>query len=118
MNENVNELTYRLKKIVLNNPSFVRLNQLEEEINNNETLKFQSFLMQKAHDELENYLDNGNDQETIKALRANYSKAKQTLYENEIVREYLKAYGEVRLILDYINEELFSSIIGASHKCG
>ena len=108
MDEKVLSLTYQLKKALENDPRVVLLNKLEMEINSNEEVMALSYKKDVALDHYNEMLKYFKDdsEEVINARKA-LAEAKKELESHPLVREYLSAYQQVRLLYEHINETLF-----------
>lgn len=107
-----------LKEAIENDPRVKKLNELEERINNDETVMGLSYKKDNASREYEDALRFFKDgsEEVKKAQQALY-KAKYELDTNPLVKEYSKAYKEVRLLYDELNNMLFKDFKGKGHIC-
>ena len=109
MDEKVLSLTYQLKSALDNDPRVILLNKLEQEMNNNEEVMALSYRKDMALDrynEMVKYFKDDSE-EVVKARRL-LAEAKKELESHPLVREYLSAYQQVRLLYEHINETLFS----------
>ena len=111
MDEIIIELTYRLKESIKNDERVILLNEIEKEMNDsNEVIALayqKDMAVDKYNDMLRLFKDD--DDEVINARR-DLSNKKKALEEHPLVRKYLKAYQEVRLMYETINTTLFSYI--------
>lgn len=111
MNEQIANLVYQLKTEMQNDERIIRLNNLEKQMNENEEVMRLSYLKDIALDDYNKmmaFFKEGSE-EVIKARRK-FADAKKELESNPLVREYLAAYQQVRLLYELINETLFSYI--------
>ncbi len=109
MNEKILSLAYQLKNALDNDERIVLLNNLENEMNNNEEVMALSYRKDMALDkysEMSKYFKDDSE-EVIKA-RKELAAAKKELESHPLVREYLSAYQQVRILYEHINETLFS----------
>ena len=109
MDEKILELAYQLKTALDNDSRIVLLNQLEEQMNNNEEVMGLSYRKDMALDrynEMVKYFKD--DSEEVVKARQLLADAKKELESHPLVREYLSAYQQVRLLYEHINETLFS----------
>lgn len=118
MNEQLLALTLRLKEALENHPDIILLNELDDKLANDEKATFHSFLMNKGLDEVDYLLEHQGSADSINECREKAAQAKNDLYRQPIVQEYLEVYKKVRHIYQKINHELFDSIIGERHQCG
>lgn len=109
MDEKLLLLTYQLKKSLDNDSRIVSLNRIENEMNSNEEVMALSYRKDMA---LENYNEMSkyfkDDSEEVNKARKQLSEAKKELESHPLVREYLSAYQQVRILYEHINETLFS----------
>ena len=111
MNEQIANLVYQLKTEMQNDERIIRLNNLEKQMNENEEVMRLSYLKDIALDDYNKMMAffKEDSEEVIKARRK-FADAKKELESNHLVREYLAAYQQVRLLYELINETLFSYI--------
>ena len=109
MDEKILSLTYRLKTALDNDSRIVLLNKLENEMNNNEEVMALSYRKDMALDRYNEMCKLfKDDSEEVNKARILLSDAKKELESHPLVREYLAAYQQVRLLYEHINETLFS----------
>ena len=109
MDEKILELTYQLKTALDNDSRIALLNKLEEQMNNNEEVMGLSYRKDVALDkynEMCKYFKD--DSEEVINARKELATAKKELESHPLVREYLAAYQQVRILFEHINETLFS----------
>ena len=109
MDEKILSLTYQLKTALDNDPRIVLLNKLENDMNNNEEVMALSYHKDMALDrynEMVKYFKD--DSEEVINARRLLADAKKELESHPLVREYLSAYQQVRMLYEHINETLFS----------
>lgn len=109
--EKIVTLSYELKELLSNDERVVLLNKLEEGMNNNEEVMRLAYIKDNKADAYETALRFfSEDSEEVKTARNALYIAKKELDEHPLVREYLKAYSEVRNLYLQMNEKLFSII--------
>ena len=111
MVSNIYLLAGELKDLLDNDERIIRLNKLENELNNNEevmALSYQKDLAVSAYSDALNYF--ANDSEEIKKYQHELFLKKEALDNHPLVKEYLKAYSEVRDLYFQINEILFNDL--------
>ena len=100
----------KLKETLQSDPRIIRLNELEKEMNDSEevmALAYKKDMAAVNYSDILNHFSNESKgaQEALKALH----QAKLDLDNHPLVKEYLKAYKEVRELYGEINEILFSN---------
>ncbi len=111
MVSNIYLLAGELKDLLDNDERLIRLNKLENELNNNEevmALSYQKDLAVSAYSDALNHF--ANDSEEIKQYQHELFLKKEALDNHPLVKEYLKAYSEVRDLYFQINEILFNDL--------
>ena len=111
MENNIYYLAGELKDLINNDERIIRLNELEKELNDNEevmALSYQKDLAVSSYSDALNHFSN-NSEEMKKAQHDLFVK-KEALDNHPLVKEYLKAYGEVRDLYFQINETLFGDL--------
>ena len=108
MDENIYSLTIKLKDSLNNHPSIILLNEIEKEMENNEEVMRLSFLKDQANDKYNDMVKyfSENSKEASNALKELHQ-AKLNLDNHPLVKKYLKAYQDVRLLYQEINSLLF-----------
>ena len=109
MVSNIYLLAGELKDLLDNDERIIRLNKLENELNNNEevmALSYQKDLAVSAYSDALNHF--ANDSEEIKQYQHELFLKKEALDNHPLVKSYLKAYSEVRDLYFQINEILFN----------
>lgn len=110
MNENIYLLAESLKDKLDNDPRVIRLNELEEQINNNKEVALLVVAKDNANNEYNDILRHFNrDSDTAKKYQHILYEAKKALDEHPLVKEYNHAYSEVRQLYDQVSDILFSS---------
>ncbi len=100
----------KLKETLQSDPRIIRLNELEKEMNDSEEVMALAYKKDMAvvnYSDILNHFSNESKeaQEALKALH----QAKLDLDNHPLVKDYLKAYKEVRELYGEINEILFSN---------
>lgn len=111
MVSNIYLLAGELKDLLDNDERLIRLNKLENELNNNEevmALSYQKDLAVSAYSDALNHF--ANNSEEIKKYQHELFLKKEALDNHPLVKEYLKAYSEVRDLYFQINEILFNDL--------
>ena len=109
MDEKILSLSYQLKTALENDERVVLLNKLEQKMSSNEEVMALSYRKDMALDRYNEMCKFFKDdsEEVIKARKL-LAEAKKELESHPLVREYLSAYQQVRLLYEHINETLFS----------
>ena len=101
--------TSDLKEKLNNDPRVVLLNKLEKEMNENEEVMALAYKKDMACLKYSDALNHfSKDSEEVKEALKELHEAKKNLDNHPLVKEYLKAYVEVRDLYNEINEILFS----------
>ena len=111
MVSNIYLLAGELKDLLDNDERIIRLNKLEKEMNSNEevmSLSYQKDLAVSSYSDALNHY--ANDSEEIKKYQHELFLKKEALDNHPLVREYLKAFAEVRDLYFQINEILFNDL--------
>lgn len=111
MVSNIYLLAGELKDLLDNDERLIRLNKLENELNNNEevmALSYQKDLAVSAYSDALNHF--ANDSKEIKQYQHELFLKKEALDNHPLVKSYLKAYSEVRDLYFQINEILFNDL--------
>ena len=108
---NIYSLSYELKDELLNDERVVLLNKLEKEMATNEevmALAYQKDLAASNYSDALNHF--GEESEEVKKAQHELFLKKEALDNHPLVRQYLKAYQEVRDLYFNLNEILFSDL--------
>ena len=111
MVSNIYLLAGELKDLLDNDERIIRLNKLENELNNNEevmALSYQKDLAVSSYSDALNHF--ANDSEEMKKYQHELFLKKEALDNHPLVKSYLKAYSEVRDLYFQINEILFNDL--------
>ena len=101
----------KLKESLNNDQRIIRLNELEKKMDENEevmALAYQKDLAVSAYSDALNHFSN--DSEEAKKSQHELHLKKEALDNHPLVREYLKAYAQVRDLYFQINDILFSEL--------
>ena len=111
MVSNIYLLAGELKDLLDNDERIIRLNKLENELNNNEevmALSYQKDLAVSSYSDALNHF--ANNAEEMKKYQHELFLKKEALDNHPLVKSYLKAYSEVRDLYFQINEILFNDL--------
>ena len=109
MVSNIYLLAGELKDLLDNDERIIRLNKLENELNNNEevmALSYQKDIAVSSYSDALNHF--ANNSEEMKKYQHDLFLKKEALDNHPLVKEYLKAYSEVRDLYFQVNEILFN----------
>ena len=117
MSKDIYNLAYELKELLANDERIKKLNSLEEKMNNdNEVISLayqKDMACLKYSDALNHYANNSPE---IKKYQHELFVKKEALDNHPLVKEYLKAYSEVRDLYFQINEILFNDLSLHQHE--
>ena len=111
MVSNIYLLAGELKDLLDNDERIIRLNKLENELNNNEevmALSYQKDIAVSSYSDALNHF--ANNSEEMKKYQHDLFLKKEALDNHPLVKEYLKAYSEVRDLYFQVNEILFNDV--------
>lgn len=111
MVSNIYLLAGELKDLLDKDERIIRLNKLENELNNNEevmALSYQKDLAVSSYSDALNHF--ANNSEEMKKYQHDLFLKKEALDNHPLVKEYLKAYSEVRDLYFQVNEILFNDL--------
>ena len=111
MVSNIYLLAGELKDLLDNDERIIRLNKLEKELNTHEeamALSYQKDLAVSSYSDALNHF--ANNSEEIKKYQHDLFIKKEALDNHPLVKDYLKAYSEVRDLYFQINEILFNGL--------
>ena len=111
MANDIYNLASELKEMLDNDERIIRLNKLEKELNNNEevmALSYQKDVAVSAYSDALNHY--AQDSEELKKIQHDLHLKKEALDNHPLVRDYLKAYSEVRDLYFQVNEILFKDL--------
>ena len=109
MDNELIKVTYALKMAIDNDERMIRLNQTEKAMEDSEevmSLSYKKDMALERYNEILKYFKD--DSEEANKARRLLSEAKAELEKHPLVREYLSAYQQVRLMYEKINNTLFS----------
>ena len=109
--DDIYSLSYELKDLLTNDPRIIRLNELEKKMNEDEevmALAYQKDLAVSSYSDALNHF--AKDSEEVKKAQHDLHLKKEALDNHPLVKEYLKAYSEVRDLYLSINDILFSNL--------
>ena len=111
-------LSYELKDLLNNDERIIALNKLEKEMNENEEVMALAYQKDLAINEYSDALNHfASDSEEVKKAQHNLRFKKEALDNHPLVREYLKAYSEVRDLYFQLNDILFSNLNLKMKEC-
>ena len=111
-------LSYELKDLLNNDERIIALNKLEKEMNENEEVMALAYQKDLAINEYSDALNHfASDSEEVKKAQHNLHLKKEALDNHPLVREYLKAYSEVRDLYFQLNDILFSNLNLKMKEC-
>ena len=111
-------LSYELKDLLNNDERIIALNKLEKEMNENEEVMALAYQKDLAINEYSDALNHfASDSEEVKKAQHNLHLKKEALDNHPLVREYLKAYCEVRDLYFQLNDILFSNLNLKMKEC-
>ena len=111
MVSNIYLLAGELKDLLDNDERIIRLNKLENELNNNEevmALSYQKDIAVSSYSDALNHF--ANNSEEMKKYQHDLFLKKEALDNHPLVKEYLNAYSEVRDLYFQVNEILFNDL--------
>ena len=111
MSKDIYNLAYELKELLSNDERIVLLNSLDEKMNdNNEVIALayqKDMACLKYSDALNHYAEQSKE---VKAAQKELYEKKLALDNNQIVKDYLKAYSVVRDLYQELNAILFNGL--------
>ena len=109
--EDIYSLSYELKDLLSNDPRIILLNELEKKMNENEEVMRLAYQKDLAINDYSDALNHyQKDSKEVKEAQHNLHLKKEELDNHPLVRDYLKAYSEVRDLMFQINDILFSNL--------
>ena len=109
--DDIYSLSYELKDLLINDPRIIRLNELEKKMNESEEVMALAYQKDVAVSEYSDALNHfARDSEEVKKAQHNLHLKKETLDNHPLVKDYLKAYSEVRDLYYQLNDILFSNL--------
>ena len=111
MDSRVYNLSLELKELINKDERFLRLNEVEKELENNEEVMSLAYLKDRANDEYNDALRLfKEDSEEVRKARLKLKEAKEKLDTHPLTQKYLEAYKNVRDLLLEVNDILFGDI--------
>ena len=109
--QDIYSLSYELKELMSQDERVILLNKLEKEMNDNEEVMALAYQKDLAISNLNDAINHfgENSKEAKKAQHELFLK-KEALDNHPLVRDYLKAYQEVRELYFNLNDILFSNL--------
>lgn len=109
--DDIYSLSYELKDLLTNDPRIIRLNELEKKMNASEEVMALAYQKDVAVSEYSDALNHfTRDSEEVKKAQHNLRIKKEALDNHPLVKDYLKAYSEVRDLYYQLNDILFSNL--------
>ena len=109
--QDIYSLSYELKELLSQDERVVLLNKLEKEMNNNEEVMALAYQKDLAISNLSDAINHfGENSEEAKKAQHELFLKKEALDNHPLVRDYLKAYQEVRELYFNLNDILFSNL--------
>ena len=108
MDDKIYFLTKDLKNEMDNDPRFIRLNELNKKMNDDEEVILLAMKKDELNDKYNDLLRFcKDDDEVVVKARKELLQAKIELESHPLVKEYLEAYNEVKTLLLEVNDILF-----------
>ena len=109
--DDIYSLSYELKDLLAHDTRIIRLNELEKRMNESEEVMALAYQKDLAVNEYSDALNHfSRDSKEVKKAQHNLHLKKEALDNHPIVKEYLKAYSEVRDLYYQLNDILFSNL--------
>ena len=104
-------LAYELKELIDQDERFIRLNKIEKEMENNEEVMALSYNKDLKETYLSDMLKHfPHNSPEVKHAHVELFRASERLDAHPLVKEYLKAYKEVEVILKEVNSIIFGDL--------
>ena len=101
------EKLLELKQLILESDSYKNLIFYENKLNNDINLFNMKIKINKLQEEYKIEVSKNNkDNKKIKQIKKEFNELSKVYYDNEIVKNYLKYYSEVKDFYSYIDENL------------
>ena len=117
MDNSLMESLEKLKVAIENDPRVLKLSQLDKQLNENEEVMKLAYRKDMTlltyEDSLKHFDENSSE---VKKAQKDLYEAKLSLDNHPLVKEYNKAYKEVRELYNKINDVLFKKF-NSSHGC-
>lgn len=105
------DLLYELKDSLNKDDRIILLNKIEEELNNDKNVNLLAMKKNRINEEYNELLRfNDENSDIVKNKQKELYLAKKELDELPIVKQYNKAYQDVRLLYEHISKELFDKL--------
>lgn len=113
MDEKILILTEKLKNAMENDPRFLRLKEIEEKMNDDESVMRLAYHKDIENDKYNDLLKIYDENHPLvkQAQKALYD-ANQELNNHPVVKSYMAAYLEVKMVLHQVNNILFADFKG------
>lgn len=113
MDEKILILTEKLKNAMENDPRFLRLKEIEEKMNDDESVMRLAYHKDMENDKYNDLLKIYDENHPLvkQAQKALYD-ANQELNNHLVVKSYMAAYLEVKMVLHQVNNILFADFKG------
>ena len=109
--QDIYSLSYELKDLLSQDERVVLLDKLEKEMNTNEEVMALAYQKDLAINNLSDAINHfGENSEEAKNAQHELFLMKEALDNHPLVRQYLKAYQEVRELYFNLNDILFSNL--------
>ena len=109
--QDIYSLSYELKDLLSQDERVVLLDKLEKEMNTNEEVMALAYQKDLAINNLSDAINHfGENSEEAKNAQHELFLKKEALDNHPLVRQYLKAYQEVRELYFNLNDILFSNL--------
>lgn len=107
--QDIYSLSYELKRAIEEDPRIIHLNRIEKEMNENEEVMALTYKKDRANDDYSDALNHfKEDNPIVIETQKRFYETKKNLESHPVVREYLSAYQQVRILYEEINKLLFS----------
>ena len=113
MDEKILILTEKLKNAMENDPRFLRLKEIEEKMNDDESVMRLAYHKDMENDKYNDLLKIYDENHPLvkQAQKALYD-ANQELNNHPVVKSYMAVYLEVKMVLHQVNNILFADFKG------
>ena len=109
--QDIYSLSYELKELMSQDERVILLNKLEKEMNDNEEVMVLAYQKDLAISNLNDAINHfGENSKEAKEAQHELFLKKEALDNHPLVRDYLKAYQEVRELYFNLNDILFSNL--------
>ena len=111
MPQDIYSVSFELKELLSSDPRIILLDELENKMNENEEVMALAYQKDLAINDYNDALNHfASDSEEVKKAHHHLFTKKEALDNHPLVRDYLKAYSQVRDLYFQINEILFSNL--------